>query len=108
MEKYNLEQLVKVQVIDKVPASSYISYKEKSFWEGISEAGFYRKFITLKPLTDKELKNYIIEGKKIYNKPKVSLYFNGKIEKHIEFNTLKEAQDWVNTNITPFVKLTEL
>ena len=108
MSKYNLEQLVKVSVIDKVPASSYISYKEKSFWEGVSKEGFYRKFITLHPLTDKELKNFIVEGKKIYNKPKVCMYFIGKIERHIEFNTFKEAQNWVDTNITPYVKLTDL
>lgn len=103
MEFYNKNKIIKILVCDKRETNNFYYAKKKKFL-GITTitGGFYTFYHDR--LSTEEIKalrsNYIIENNIIYNLPKIVIYLESDISKKIEFNTYKEASEYV----TKFIK----
>ena len=93
MNKFNLEKLVKVKVIDFYPSTwyYYIPFnKKRYFWQ--KKEGIYLKI--LDTYYKDVPKNHKLKDNIVYENPQVLMYFQGGIKKIKHFNTLIEAQSF--------------
>ena len=106
MKKYNLKQLVSVEVIDKIEMKEYryLPFKESELSIGgitlnqeegiykISHGGFTLEFICSEYSNDTFFDDHIIgDNKVIYLKPRIAFGFSNGEYTAIYFNSFREA-----------------
>ena len=86
MSKYNLEKLIKVEVVEP-RQSTYFKYK--SGIKFIRKEGIYD---VLHYFFGKEIKNHFLKDGKVYEYARCVLYFQDEYTFTYHFETLKEAK----------------
>lgn len=96
---FNLDALVKVEIMDKKQCTyfTYQPYKKYWFWE--QKEMFYMMFndcYTPDYLREKGIEGikFIVEGDKVFYRPEVTLTFAGKASVSKSFDTYQQALEW--------------
>jgi len=99
----NLNHLVRIFLRDRIKAKSFIYRAEKKYFFGLFEQqeGFVNSYELisdqLQSKEDLEKEGFIVEGKNVFYKPQVSLFFSNREEFHKEFDTFDEAKIYAET-----------
>lgn len=91
MNKYNLDKLIKVSCNGFIPAFHYSFKKQKKFLGFITqEEGFYTSWGNFigKNVPD----NHVLIDDVLYEKPKVTLYYQDDFSKEYLFDNPEEAE----------------
>jgi hypothetical protein len=110
----NLDRIIGIRVHDERGAAyKWLPTKQKTtffnlfklnkwhsegFYEyGRYEEGWYGDYMDAPAYSAQELiqKDYLIRGKDVFYKPYVNVYLQDDLEISKKFNTLQEAQEWV-------------
>lgn len=95
MNYYNSKEILKIRSFKKNLSINFAYLDEQKFLGfKIKKAGIY--FISafnVSPASDDDLKGYIVENNKVYNKPVCIVYFKGDSCKYFRFDTYREAQE---------------
>jgi hypothetical protein len=95
----NLSHLVRIFLRDKKKAKEFVYREEKKYFFGIfqEKEGFVNSYEIMSDSLkyskeDLEKEGFIVEGKNVFYKPQLSLFFSNKEEFHKEFDTFDEAK----------------
>ena len=99
MEKYNLNKLVKIEVLKRVESwmYKYKKYKKNTFFQPGVQEGFYRDFFGSKYINIDEVKSIVVIDFKVYIKDRVVLYFESGIKHTLYFDSYKNADTYAHT-----------
>lgn len=101
MERINYDKILKIKVQDILKARySWRAAKPEKKFLGIviscaEKEGFYWNSRIIEYRLE-SFKNYIVIGKELFHKPKVVFSMSDGISSEKQFNTYKEAVDWVS------------
>ncbi len=96
MDLYNLEKLVKIEVCDFYPSVWY-TWKPKKTFLGMTtqkEGVYFSVWDSFETTTIP--KNLVLKNDTLYEKPIVTLYYESKAEKTYRFETLQEANEFMD------------
>lgn len=92
---YNLEKLIKINLIESYKSTRYC-YKTKKTFLGLTirKEGFY--YDLFREYYDECPEDYFLQDGIVYTKPECTLYYQNNITKTYVFDTLFEAETFRN------------
>jgi hypothetical protein len=115
IEYYDLSKIIKVKIRDKIESLrfEYKPFSPKKWWFGSDvKEGFYDYYDRIlyddSVYDETFLKDlgYIVEDKRVFNKPYIEINFLDKYVFKKTFGSVEEAKDWYRLNLESKIDLT--
>jgi hypothetical protein len=99
MQKYNLNRLVKIEVLKKGESRMYVykRHQKKTWFKEEVQEGVYRDFFGLKYIDVDAVNSIVLIDFKVYIKDRVVLYFESGIEHTLYFDSYRNADMYAHT-----------
>jgi hypothetical protein len=97
MEKFNLEKLVKVKLVDFEKSIWYFYFPHKPkkyFWQSEQKEGIYIESIGGFDYKKDILKNHTVKDGIVYINPRVIMYFESNIATEKYFDNIEQAKSF--------------
>tara|TARA_R110002167_G_scaffold234388_1_gene439633 strand:- start:11835 stop:12173 length:339 start_codon:yes stop_codon:yes gene_type:complete len=98
MEKFNLNKLVKITVLEREESSMYVykRHQKKTWFKEEVQEGVHRDFFGSKYIDVDDVESIVLIDFKVYIKDRVVLSFESDIKHVVYFDSLRHANSYAH------------